>query len=121
EGGYITAASTLEETPHGFVFINCNITGDASANTFYLGRPWRPFAKTVFIDCTLDKQIKPEGWHNWNKPEAEATTFYAEYGSKGSGANDKSLVKWSNFLTSDFAAQYSIEKILGDWNQQKPT
>jgi pectinesterase len=115
KGGYVTAASTLETTPYGFVFLNCRITGDAEENSFYLGRPWRPFAKTVFINCYLDKQIKPEGWHNWNKPDAEKTSFYAEYNSTGPGANKTSRVSWSHQLTEAEAKEYTLEKIFGDW------
>jgi pectinesterase len=115
KGGYVTAASTLETTPYGFVFLNCRITGDAEENSFYLGRPWRPFAKTVFINCFLDKQIKPEGWHNWNKPDAEKTSFYAEYNSTGPGANKTSRVSWSHQLTEAEAKEYTLEKIFGDW------
>lgn len=114
-GGYITAASTLPTSPHGFVFINCKIKGDAPDNSFYLGRPWRPDAKTVFINCFLDKHIRPEGWHNWNKPEAEKTTYYGEYGSTGPGANDAKRVKWSHILTKEEAEQFSKEEVLGDW------
>jgi pectinesterase len=115
KGGYVTAASTLETTSYGFVFLNCKITGDADENSFYLGRPWRPFAKTVFINCFLDKQIKPEGWHNWNKPDAEKTSFYAEYNSTGPGANKTSRVSWSHQLTEAEAKEYTLEKIFGDW------
>lgn len=114
-GGYITAASTLETTPYGFVFIRCRITGDAPVHSFYLGRPWRPFAKTVFIDCELGDQIIPEGWHNWNKPEAEKTSFYAEYNSRGAGANDAKRVKWARRLTSEEVQQYNLSAIFGDW------
>jgi pectinesterase len=114
-GRYITAASTLQERPFGFVFINCKITGDAAENSFYFGRPWRPYAKTVFINCFLDKHIHPEGWHNWNKPEAEKTVFYAEYGSHGPGANPAQRVKWSNSLTSEEMIKYTLENIFGDW------
>lgn len=116
-GGYVTAASTLEETKFGFVFRNCRITGDAEAETYYLGRPWRPYAKTVFIDCYLDKQIKPEGWHNWNKKDAESTAFYAEYNSRGPGADTKKRVAWSRRLTDEEAARYTKENILGDWSK----
>ncbi|WP_187263343.1 pectinesterase family protein [Pontibacter beigongshangensis] len=115
ESGYVTAASTSPETPFGFVFLNCRITGDAPANSYYLGRPWRPYAKTAFIGCYLDKQIKPEGWHNWNKPEAEKTTVYAEYNSKGPGAATGKRVKWAKQLTAQEAKQYSLENIFGDW------
>lgn len=114
-GLYIAAASTLETTPVGFVFINCKITGDAAENSFYLGRPWRPYAKTVFIHCFLDKHIKPEGWHNWNKPDAEKTSYYAEYKSTGPGSNATVRVNWSHQLTDEEVGMYSLEKIFGDW------
>lgn len=109
--GYVTAASTLEGQPHGLVFLNCKITGDAPESTFYLGRPWRPFAKTVFINCYLDKQIKSEGWHNWNKPDAEKTSFYAEYKSHGPGASG-GRAPWTKQLTDEEAAKYTVSNIL---------
>lgn len=109
---YITAASTPKENIDGFVFINCKITGNAAEHSVYLGRPWRPFAKTVYIDCTIDSTIKPEGWHNWNKPEAEKTTFYAEYNSKGSGANPSKRVLWSHQLTKTERKKYTRDRIL---------
>jgi pectinesterase len=115
KSGYITAASTAESSTYGFVFINCEIRGDAPENSFYLGRPWRPFAKTVFINCFMDKHIKQEGWNNWNKPDAEKTSYYAEYNSRGPGANTSSRVSWSHQLTSDEAAHYTFENIFGDW------
>jgi len=117
-GGYITAASTLEETPNGFVFIRCKITGNAPAGSFYLGRPWRPFARTAFIDCYLDKQIHKAGWNNWNKPDAERTAYYAEYKSHGPGADTGSRVPWSHQLTDNEAAKYSRDAVLGDWKIQ---
>lgn len=113
--GYITAASTLETTPIGFVFKNCKITGDAADDTYYLGRPWRPFAKTIFINCELGKHIKAEGWHNWDKPDAEKTSYYGEYNSRGEGANTKSRVSWSHQLTEEEANKYTWAFIMGDW------
>lgn len=115
-GGYITAASTMEGAAHGFVFLNCRIEGDADAGTFYLGRPWRVHAKTVFIGCSLGSMIKPEGWHNWKKPEAEKTVFYAEYGSTGPGVS-AARVDWSHELTATEASKYTREFVLGDWSE----
>ncbi|MDX5436958.1 MAG: pectinesterase family protein [Pontibacter sp.] len=114
-GNYITAASTLPETAYGFVFMNCRLTGDAPANSVYLGRPWRPYAKTVFLNCYLGNHIKPEGWHNWNKPEAEKTSYYAEYNSKGPGANPGNRVNWAHQLTKEEAQKYTLQQIFGDW------
>ncbi|MBT2619953.1 pectinesterase family protein [Chryseobacterium sp. ISL-6] len=119
---YVTAASTPQENAYGFVFINCKITGHAVEHSVYLGRPWRPFAKTVYIDCTIDSTIKPEGWHNWNKPEAEKTTFYAEYNSKGNGANASKRVSWSHQLTKAERKNYTRDYVLkgkDNWRVQK--
>ncbi|MEZ4980396.1 MAG: pectinesterase family protein [Saprospiraceae bacterium] len=73
--GCITAPSTKEGETHGFVFLNCKIVGDAPKGSVYLGRPWRPFGQSVFINCHLSEVIKPEGWDNWGKESNEKTAF----------------------------------------------
>jgi pectinesterase len=63
--------------------------------------------------------IRPEGWHNWDKPLREQTASYAEYNSTGPGANPLERVSWSHQLTDEQAEQYTLEKVLsGDdmWN-----
>lgn len=119
---YVTAASTPQENEFGFVFINSKITGNAKENSVYLGRPWRPFAKTVYVDCEISSVIKPEGWHNWSKPDAEKTTFYAEFNSKGAGANNSERVSWSHQLTKEERKKYTADNILkgkDNWNVKK--
>ena len=121
--GYITAASTDAKSEYGFVFINCRITGDAPENSFYLGRPWRPYAKTVFVNCFLDKHIKPEGWHKWGSEDKEETAYYAEYNSYGPGADFTKRVPWSHQLTDDEAKKYTPENILrgeDNWDFRAP-
>jgi len=115
-GGYLTAASTPDSSKYGYVFLNCKIEGNASANSFYLGRPWRPYAKTVFITCVMSDIIKPEGWHNWGNSENEKTTLYAEYKNAGSGSNVSKRVKWSYQLTDAEAKEYTIDKVLYGWD-----
>jgi len=119
KNSYITAASTPQEKPFGFVFINCKLTASPEATQVYLGRPWRNYARTVFIRCELGSHILPAGWHNWKKPEAEATAFYAEYKSQGSGANNNGRVPWSKQLTRKEVRQYTVKNILSGtdaWN-----
>ena len=111
---YITAASTPEWNDYGFVFMNCTLTADKDVNDVYLGRPWRVFARTVFIDCEMGAHIKPEGWHNWSKPEAEKTSFYGEYQCRGIGFQPQKRVAWSHQLTKSQSKAYTIEKILGE-------
>lgn len=115
-GGYYTAASTTGNKKFGYVFINCNLTGDAPANSFYLGRPWRPAARTVFIDCKLSNLVKPEGWHNWGKVENEQTAYYAEYKSQGEGSSAIGRTSWSHQLTKEEAKEYTVNNILSGWN-----
>ncbi|MCJ8167030.1 pectinesterase family protein [Pontibacter sp. E15-1] len=119
-GNYVTAASTLEGTPYGFVFLNCRLTGNAPANAYYLGRPWRPYAKTVFLNSYLGRHIRPEGWHNWSKPDAEQTAYYAEYNSSGPGGAPEARVKWAHQLTEAQAKDYTLANIFGDWEPGKP-
>ncbi|MBE7171666.1 MAG: pectin esterase [Williamsia sp.] len=114
--GFYTAASTPQGKQFGYVFLHCNITGNAPANTFLLGRPWRPYARTVFIRCTLGNQVKSEGWSNWSKPENEATAFYAEYKNQGEGAATDKRLGWSHQLTEAQAGEYTIAHIFSGWN-----
>ncbi|AHM58501.1 Pectinesterase [Flammeovirgaceae bacterium 311] len=113
---YITAASTPEWIRYGYVFKGCTLTADAAVEEVYLGRPWRDFAKTVFLNCVLGDHIRPEGWHNWSRPEAEKTTYYAEFKNSGPGANARERVAWSEQLTEKEAASYTIENILAGDN-----
>lgn len=111
---YITAANTPKDKNFGFVFLDCKVIADSSVNKLYLGRPWRAFAKTVFIRCSLPKQITAAGWDNWNNPENEKTTYYAEYKNTGDGANISNRVAWSYQLTDKQAKEYTLENIFGE-------
>lgn len=111
--GYITAASTTEEIPYGYIFYQCKITGE-DANSHYLGRPWRPYAKVIFINTTMDESITQDGWNNWGKTSNESTTYFAEYNSTGKGAS-KNRINWSKQLNEKDIEYYSKDKVLGDW------
>lgn len=116
KGGYYTAASTPENKAFGYVFMNCTLAGDAPAGSYYLGRPWKPAARTVFINCNIDATVKPEGWHNWGKADNERTAFYAEYNNHGNGAATEKRVSWSHRLTPEEAKTYTPVNILSGWD-----
>lgn len=121
KNSYVTAASTPEGKEFGYVFIGCKLTANQDATKVYLGRPWRNHAKTVFINCHLGDHILPEGWHNWNKPEAEHTVLYAEYKSTGPGAAPETRVSWSRQLTDAEVMKYKPKEILkgnDNWNME---
>lgn len=112
---YITAASTRPDQPFGFVFFDCKLIADSLAQKVYLGRPWRPYAKTVFIRTEMDRHILPQGWDNWRNPDNEKTVLYAEYKSKGVGAEVSSRVPWSKQLTEKDARRYTLRNIFENW------
>lgn len=119
--GYITAASTAEHTPYGYVFIDCALKSNAPAGSYYLGRPWRNYAKTAFISCWMGEHIIEDGWHNWNKPEAEQTTEYCEYDSSGPGGASGNRCSWATILNDEEAKRYTIPHVLAGedgWNPE---
>jgi len=111
---YITAAATRPTQNFGYVFFDCKLIADPSAKKVYLGRPWRPYAKTVFIRTEMGSHILAEGWHPWPGdkmfPNKEKTVFYAEYGSKGEGVSNK-RAQWAKTLSKKEAAKYTLENI----------
>ena len=125
---FTTAAATTPRQKFGYVLFNCKlIAADTSVKKVYLGRPWRPYAKTVYIRCELGSHITPEGWDPWKKdamfPDKEKTAAYAEYNNTGPGAGTKNRVPWAKQLTAAEAKQYTIKNILGgmdNWDPLKP-
>ena len=108
--GYITAQSrTSADQPTGYVILNSRITttlDPATNQTTYLGRPWRPYARVIFINTELPANINPAGWGNWPNPANESTAYYAESNSTGPGASPTTRVHWSHQLTPSDAAQF---------------
>ena len=118
--GYVTAPSTDQGKKYGYVFYDCKLTASPEAKKVYLSRPWRPYAQAVFVRCELGQHVLPEGWNNWGKKENEKTAFYAEYDSRGEGANPKARASFSHQLK--ILKGYEIETVLaGDdgWNPVK--
>ena len=112
KNSYITAASTSPLQEFGFVFLRCKLIADTTATKVYLGRPWRLYAYTTFLGCEMGDHIVPEGWHNWNKQEAEKTARYSEFMSSGPGAHPGKRVSWSHQLTRKVAATLTARNVL---------
>ncbi len=118
--GYLTAASTPQDVPFGYVFNNCKITGEPGVKTF-LGRPWRVFASTIYLNCEMSDVVRPEGWNDWKKPEAHTTARYAEFNSVGMGASPTNRPDWTKQLSADDAKKITVEKVLGGADGWNPT
>ncbi len=107
---YITAASTPQDAEYGYVFNRCRITAAPGVSQLYLGRPWRDYGYTLFMNCQLPKEIRPEGWHHWEK-HREQTARYMEYNNHGEGADTSRRVGWSRQLTKKEASKITPEAI----------
>ena len=116
---YITAASTPQDAPFGYIVSDCTITVAPHVSQVYLGRPWRDYGYTLFMNCTLPAQIRPEGWHHWQK-EREQTARYMEYQNRGEGANAAARVAWSRQLTKKEAQLITPQRVFSIQNEWMP-
>ena len=108
DAGYATAASTPEGQKYGYVFKHCRFLGDNLPQaSCYLGRPWRDYAKTVLLDCTIGAHIRPEGWHDWDKPPFHECGYYAEYPAP---AHERAA--FAHVLTAEEAARFTYEDFM---------
>jgi pectinesterase len=124
--GYLTAQSRLlPQEKTGYVFHHSRITAeDLHGKFFYLGRPWRPYSRVVFLDCEMPASLSPQGWSPWNPPwnpgDSFATTYYAERGSIGPGAMVQSRLAGSHQLSAAEAAPFSTRKFLAGADHWDP-
>lgn len=116
--GYVTAASTAEGQEYGYVFSDCKLIGsECPAGSVYLGRPWREFAKTIFMNCEFGPHIHAERFHDWNKKEAHGTIFYGEYQNSPAPVHPASFVQ---LLNQKDTANYSKEAVLSGEDNWAP-
>jgi len=117
-GTCLLAPSTPDTVRYGFVFQRCRLTGDAPAGAYFLARPWKPFAKVVLLNCTLDALVNPRAWDHWGKESNKQDTFFAEFKSLGPGAQPKLRAPWGRQLTPDQAAFYTRAAVLHGWQPE---
>ena len=118
---YLTAQSrTAPDQTTGYVILNSRVTTDfvpptaqpdgsapkPQRQTFYLGRPWRPYSRVVVINTELPANLDPAGWSLWNKNDIETPAYYAEFKNTGAGSQTNARAPWSHQLTPVEAAQY---------------
>lgn len=123
ENNAITAHGRTDSAQStGFVFQNCVINGTQDymalyqskpqAHKNYLGRPWKEFSRTVFIACTLEALVTPQGWMPWSGDFALKTLYYGEFQNTGPGSSTSSRVPWSSQIPQDHVQAYSVENFI---------
>ncbi len=110
--GYVTAACTGENLKFGYVFKNCIITGSKPKGMAFLGRPWRGFAKTVFINCRTDDILHKEVFSKWNDTDRH---LHCYYGFNAMESFKDTKADWIHYLTDEDVNIYTKENMFGDW------
>ncbi|KAK2354268.1 pectinesterase [Trifolium repens] len=100
----------------GISIQNCNVSpfGNLSSVNTYLGRPWKNYSTTVFMQSTLGDFISPNGWLPWIGDSAPDTIFYAEFQNVGKGSSTKNRVKWKGVknITNKEAKKFTVKAFL---------
>ncbi|PWA76439.1 pectinesterase inhibitor domain, Pectin lyase fold/virulence factor [Artemisia annua] len=123
ENNAVTAHGRIDPAQStGFVFQNCLINGTEEymrlyyskpkVHKNYLGRPWKEFSRTVFIDCNLEALITPQGWMPWTGDFALKTLYYGESGNTGKGSDLSARVTWSSQIPAEHVNVYSVGNFL---------
>ena len=117
--GWYTAANTPEEQPYGLVFHRCRLTGECPEGEAKLGRPWRRFARTVFLNCEMDEHVSPQGFADWDEVKV-VTERYAEFGTTGARADQSTRHPKQKRMGAVEAGDYTIAEVLGGWDGWQP-
>ncbi|KAI9080376.1 hypothetical protein K1719_037770 [Acacia pycnantha] len=107
----------------GFSIHNCTIRAaeDLTGTKTYLGRPWKPLSRTVYMESFMNSIIDSAGWHVWeNDKESRLNNlYYAEYNNSGPGSNTSHRVRWNGYhvINYSIAVTFTIAKFLSgnDW------
>ncbi|KAL6550591.1 putative pectinesterase/pectinesterase inhibitor 51 [Orobanche minor] len=131
ENNAVTAQGRIDPAQStGFVFQNCVINGtDAYMALYYskpkvhknfLGRPWKEYSRTVFIRCTYEALITPDGWMPWSGDFALKTLYYGEFENTGPGSDTSGRVGWSSQIPAEHANSFSVGNFI-QGNEWIPT
>uniref|UniRef100_A0A453FQ51 Pectinesterase n=1 Tax=Aegilops tauschii subsp. strangulata TaxID=200361 RepID=A0A453FQ51_AEGTS len=92
----------------------------AEAFPTFLGRPWKAYSRTVYMQSYLGAHVHPRGWLEWNGDFALNTLFYGEYANEGPGAGTAGRVKWPGYRVitdGSVAEQFTVGQFIqgGYW------
>ncbi|XP_072984411.1 pectinesterase-like [Typha latifolia] len=97
----------------GISIQNCKVTAASdlipvqSSFSTYLGRPWKQYSRTVYMQSLLDSLIHPKGWLEWDGTFGLSTLYYGEYKNRGLGSNTSKRVNWEGFHVISGVAEAS--------------
>lgn len=120
---YTAQSRNAADEDSAYVFDHCLLTAEAGAGQITLGRPWRPYARVVWLHADIRASVMSAGWRDWHPGETNSlpTTYYAEYRSTGPGANAQARTPFSHQLTDREAERWMLSEFFEhdtDWIKQ---
>ncbi|XP_018860766.1 putative pectinesterase/pectinesterase inhibitor 22 [Juglans regia] len=104
----VTITAQGRKNPHqstGFSFQDSSIF---ATQPTYLGRPWKQYSRTVFMNTYMSGLVQPRGWLEWYGNFALDTLWYGEYKNYGPGASLSGRIKWPGYHVIRNAATASF-------------
>ncbi|KAF2307280.1 hypothetical protein GH714_026071 [Hevea brasiliensis] len=80
-----TITAQGRNSPHQSTGFSIQVGYILATQPTYLGRPWKQFSRTVFINTYMVGLVQPRGWLEWNGNFALSTLWYGEYKNYGPG------------------------------------
>ncbi|KQK22060.1 probable pectinesterase/pectinesterase inhibitor 21 [Brachypodium distachyon] len=118
----ITAQGRKEKhSAGGTVILNCTIEPHpefkehAGRLRTFLGRPWKEYSRTLYIQSEIGGFIDPQGWLPWLGDFGLNTCYYAEVDNHGPGSDMSKRAKWRGVKTVTYQQaqqKYTIEKFI---------
>ncbi|XP_057422750.1 probable pectinesterase/pectinesterase inhibitor 47 [Lotus japonicus] len=87
----------------GISIQNCTIdaapdlAAELNSTLSYLGRPWKVYSRTVYLQSYIGDLIHPSGWLEWNGTVGLDTLFYGEFNNYGPGSKTSNRVQWPGY------------------------
>uniref|UniRef100_A0A0E0GEC6 Pectinesterase n=1 Tax=Oryza nivara TaxID=4536 RepID=A0A0E0GEC6_ORYNI len=118
----VTAQGRKEKhSAGGTVIHNCTIEphedfkADAAKFKTFLGRPWKEYSRTLYIQSDIGGFIDPQGWLPWLGDFGLNTCYYAEVENRGDGADMSKRAKWRGVKTVTYQQaqqKYTVERFI---------
>ncbi|KAD5317924.1 hypothetical protein E3N88_17870 [Mikania micrantha] len=81
----------------------------------YLGRPWKEYSRTVFMNTFMSPMVQPRGWLEWYGNFALTTLWYGEYRNYGPGASVSGRVRWAGYhmaMDASTADSFTVRRFI---------
>lgn len=100
----------------GIAVQNCTIWpfGNLSSVQTFLGRPWKNYSTTIYMNNYMANFIDPKGWMPWVGNSAPSTIFYSEFQNFGPGSSTRNRVQWKGLrsISNKEANRFTVQSFL---------